>query len=227
MKYELILFDADDTLFDFKKAENYAFDKTFEELKIQYDREKCRIMYDEINKSLWKEFENGCITSEALRIERFERLFKKLNLIYDSTKASDLFVYYLSESSFIFKESLEILQHLHKKYKLAIITNGLSQVQNKRLKNSKISHFFDAYIISDDIKIAKPDPKIFEYALNIMNHKDKSTVLVVGDNLSSDIKGGINTHIDTCWFNINRCINHTDIKPTYEIHDLLDLKNIL
>lgn len=82
-------------------------------------------------------------------------------------------------------------------------------------------------MISEEVKVSKPNPKIFEHALNNMNHIDKRNVLMVGDSLTSDIQGGINFGIDTCWFNPNKIVNRTDIKPTYEISNLMKLKNIL
>lgn len=97
----------------------------------------------------------------------------------------------------------------------------------KELRESDVGHYFNDVIISDEIKIAKPNPEIFEYALKSLNHDDKSSVLMVGDSLSSDIKGGLNASIDTCWCNLANKINNTDIVPKYEINNLLDLKNIL
>jgi 2-haloacid dehalogenase len=110
---------------------------------------------------------------------------------------------------------------------LAIITNGLKDVQNYRIKKSVIGEYFEDIVISEEVKVAKPNSKIFEHALNNLKHTDKSKVLMVGDSLTSDIQGGINFGIDTCWFNPSKTVNTTKIKPTFEIANLMELKDIV
>ncbi|WP_296648099.1 YjjG family noncanonical pyrimidine nucleotidase [Romboutsia sp. 13368] len=227
MEYKVILFDADDTLFDFKKTEKHALEKLMSNLDTKYDNDYCINIYKEINTQIWKELEEGKITSDKLKVERFQRLINKLNLSDDANRLSNLYIEFLSQGSFLYEETKELLDYLSKNYKLAIITNGLSDVQHKRIRESEVSHYFDEIIISQEVKISKPDPRVFEYALNSLNHDDKSSVLMVGDSLTSDIKGGINASIDTCWFNLFNKSNDTDISPKYEINNLLDLKNIL
>ncbi|EKY27401.1 YjjG family noncanonical pyrimidine nucleotidase [Clostridium celatum] len=227
MKYELILFDADETLFDFKKSERYAFMESLSDFKINYDKEECMKIYSEINTAIWKEFEKGTITSDKLKVERFNRLFKRLSVDKDAEKFSKAYMNHLSEASFIYNEAFEILDYLKDKYRLAIITNGLLDVQNKRIRESKIEHYFQEIIISDEIKIAKPMAKIFDYTLEKLNFKDKSKVLMIGDSLTSDIQGGINAEIDTCWFNVNNKEKPKDMDITYVINNILELKNIL
>lgn len=227
MKYELILFDADETLFDFKKSERYAFMKSLESFDINFDKEECMKIYHEINTEIWKEFEEGKITSENLKVERFNRLFKKIDLNEDPIEFSKLYIKYLSNASFIYKESYEILEYLKERYRLSIITNGLIDVQSKRIRESDIAHYFETIVISDEIKIAKPNSEIFDYTLDKLKFKDKSKVLMVGDSLSSDIRGGINAKIDTCWLNIDSLDKPKDIDITYIINNLLEIKNIL
>ncbi|MGL5379880.1 YjjG family noncanonical pyrimidine nucleotidase [Clostridium sp.] len=227
MKYEVILFDADDTLFDFKKTEDYAFNKLLENFNIGGDKANCREIYNKINSKLWKDFEQGLITSDALKVERFVRFLEELNENHDASEFSNKYVEFLGEGSFIFDEAVELLEYLKEKYRLAIITNGLAKVQNNRIRKSEIANYFEDFIISDEVKIAKPDARIFEYALKSLNHIDKSKVLMVGDSLSSDIKGGQNFGIDTCWFNINGIKNESEIKPTYEIKNILELKELI
>ena len=227
MEYKVILFDADDTLFDFKKTEKHALENLMYSLDTDYDKDYCINIYREINTKIWKEFEEGKITSDKLKVERFQRLIDTLNLSDDANRLSNLYVKFLSEGSFLYEDTKNILDYLSKNYKLGIITNGLAEVQHKRIRESEVSHYFDEVIISGEVKIAKPDPKIFEYALNSLNHDDKSSVLMIGDSLTSDIKGGINASIDTCWCNLFNKVNSTDINPKYEINNLLELKNIL
>ncbi|MGG7078679.1 YjjG family noncanonical pyrimidine nucleotidase [Clostridium sardiniense] len=227
MKYEVLLFDIDETLFDFKKGENFAFLKCVDDFNLSEDKEACIKLYREINTLIWQEFEKGLITSKDLKVDRFRRLIKALNIERDAEEISNTYMRYLGMSTFLFDGVEELINELSKDYRLAIVTNGLKETQTNRINKSTIGKYFDAVIISDGIGIAKPDARIFEYALDRINYKDKSKVLMIGDSLTADIKGGINAEIDTCLYNPDKKVNDTDIKPTYEIHKLEDLKNIL
>lgn len=227
MKYEVILFDADETLFDFKKSEKYAFEQAILEFNIDYREDYHLKIYSDINTGIWKEFECGLITQEKLKVERFRRLSHELNIKFDEIAFSKSYLKHLSHSSFLYDESTELIEKLSKNYKLSIITNGLSDVQSNRIRKSSIAKYFDDIVISEEVNISKPNPKIFEIALNNINYNDKNKVLMVGDSLTSDIQGGINFGIDTCWYNPNKVENRTDFKPTYEISSLAQLSEIL
>ncbi len=227
MKYELILFDADDTLFDFKKSERESFKNTMLEFNIEYDENHHLKIYQGINRAIWREFEDGLITQEKLKVERFKRLSDNLKAGFDEKEFAKVYIKHLANCSFLFEESIDLIKNLHKDFKLTVITNGLTDVQNKRIKRSIISEYFEQVIISEEVKVSKPDPKIFEYALKYIGCTDKSKVLMVGDSLTSDIQGGINFGIDTCWYNPKRIENKTEIIPTYEISNLMKLKDIL
>lgn len=227
MKYEVILFDADDTLFDFKKSEREAFKNTILEFNIEYDESYHLKTYQEINTVMWKELEQGLITQENLKIERFKRLSDKLNIRFDETHFAKSYIEHLAGASFLYDGSIDLIENLSKSHKLSIVTNGLAFVQHKRIRESIISKYFADIVISEEILVSKPNPKIFEHALKNINHNDKSKVLMVGDSLTSDIKGGINFGIDTCWYNPNKIINKTSIKPTYEISNFNELQSLL
>lgn len=227
MKYEIIIFDADETLFDFKKSERDAFKNTMLEFDIEYDENHHLKVYKDINTAIWKELENGLITQKKLKIERFKKLSDKLNAGFDEVEFSKSYMKHLSNASFLYDDSIDLLESLHKNYRLTIVTNGLKDVQDNRIRKSIIAKYFEDIVVSEEVEISKPDPKIFEHALNNINHTDKSKVLIVGDSLTSDIQGGINFGIDTCWYNPNKIINKTEIKPTYEISKLMELKDIL
>lgn len=227
MKYEVIIFDADETLFDFKKSEREAFKNTMLKFDIEYDKNYHLKIYKEINTGIWKEFEQGLITQEKLKIERFKRLSDKLNIKFDEINFAKSYMEHLADASFLFDDSIDLIENLNKSYKLSIVTNGLTSVQDKRIRKSTIAKYFDAIVISEEILIAKPDPKIFEYTLKHMNFSDKSKVLMVGDSLTSDIQGGINFGVDTCWYNPNKIENKTSITPTYEISSFDELKSLL
>jgi len=227
MKYEIIIFDADDTLFDFKKAEKEAFKSTMLEFNIEYDEDYHLKEYSNINADIWKEFEKGLITQEKLKVERFKRFSEKLKIEFDEIEFANSYTKNLSFASFLYDDSIELIENLHKDYRLTIITNGLTEVQHKRVRNSVIGKYFEEVVISEEVGAAKPDIKIFEHALSKINYTDKRKVLMVGDSLSSDIKGGINFGIDTCWFNPEKVENKSGLNPTYEITKLTLLKNIL
>lgn len=227
MNYEIIIFDADETLFDFNKSERTAFKNAMLDFKIEYDENHHLKIYHEINKAIWKEFEEGLISQEKLKVERFRRLSEKLNAEFDEVEFSKVYMKHLGDACFLFEESEALVESLHKDYRLVIVTNGLKEVQTNRIKRSSIARYFEDVVISDEVKVAKPDPRIFEIALNNLKHTDKSKVLVVGDSLTSDIRGGINLGVDTCWYNPGRLTNETEIKPSFEISSLMELKQIL
>ncbi|MBC8061603.1 MAG: noncanonical pyrimidine nucleotidase, YjjG family [Clostridiaceae bacterium] len=227
MKYQIIIFDADETLFDFKKSEKEALQNTLLEFDIKYDENHHLKVYKAINTAIWKELENGLITQKKLKVERFKRLSDSLNAGFDEVEFAKSYIKHLSLASFLYDDSMELVESLHKNYRLTIITNGLKDVQDTRIRKSIIAKYFEDIVVSEEVKVSKPDPKIFEHALNNIKHTDKSKVLLVGDSLTSDIQGGLNFGIDTCWFNPSKIVNKTAIKPTYEISNLMELKDIL
>lgn len=227
MKYEVLLFDADETLLDFDKAEEYAVEKVMGHGKIEYDREYHLDHYREVNKEIWDEFERELITPKELKVERFKRLSKRLGIDLDHEDMSKKYLEFLGETGFLIEGAEGLLNKLKGKYKLVLITNGLSAVQNSRLKNSLLEDYFDEIIISEEVGIAKPNPKIFQYTFEKINHKNKDTALMIGDSLKSDIQGGINFGIDTCWYNPKGKDNNTSLKPTYEIKNLNKVMEIL
>ena len=227
MKYEIIMFDADETLFDFKKSERAALKNTMLEFDIEYDENYHLKVYKEINTTIWKELENGLITQKKLKIERFKRFSDTLNAGFDEALFAKSYMKHLSLASFLYDASIDLIVSLYKDYRLTIITNGLKDVQDNRIRKSIIAKYFEDIVISEEVNVSKPNPKIFEYALNNINHTDKSKVLIVGDSLTSDIQGGINYGVDTCWFNPSKTINKTVIKPTYEIYNMMELRDIL
>lgn len=227
MKYEIIIFDSDETLFDFKKAEKVAFKNTILEFQINYEENYHYKVYKDVNTAIWAELEKGLIAQENLNTERFKRFANKLNITFDAKEFGKTYMKHLGNGSFLLEDSLSTIENLYKNYRLTIITNGLKEVQRNRIGISPIAKYFEDIVISEEVKVAKPNPKIFEIALSNINFTDKSKVLMVGDSLTSDIKGGINFGIDTCWFNPSQHENTTEMKPTFEISSLLELKDIL
>lgn len=238
MKYELVLIDLDDTLFDYSKTEDSAFRKTFEKMgffevseikreKMEENYEKIKKRYKEINLQLWKDLENGKIDKDRLRVLRFERIIEEFGLGYDSIGMSELYLKKLREGVFPFEMTEKLCEYLHSKYKVGVVTNGIKEVQHSRIENSEIAKYIDKLVISEEVGANKPDKKIFEYAMDYFGVLDKKSVMMVGDSLVADIKGGQNTGIDTCWVNLKNIENNTGIVPKYEVKKLEELFKIL
>ncbi|MGC7588939.1 pyrimidine 5'-nucleotidase [Bisgaard Taxon 46] len=211
MKYQWIFFDADDTLFSFDAFA--GLQKLFSDYGVDFQSDD----FDEfqrINKPLWVQYQNAEITAEQLQVTRFASWAKKLN-----KKPVELNDHYLTAMADICKpleQVVETLEVLKVRANLGIITNGFTRLQKLRLEKTGLTDCFQFVTISEEVGIAKPDPRIFEYSLELAKVKDRSQVLMVGDNLDSDILGGHNANIDTCWLHYNR-ENHSNIKPTYSI----------
>ena len=226
-KYEFLLFDFDGTLTDYEKTESWSLREAFRVTGIPYDEDRVLPEYNRINAGLWKEFEKGGISAPDLRLKRFSDLFDFCKIKADPEKISRAYMGFLSESVFLFDGTLDLLETLHRGHKIGLITNGLKEAQRKRLAISGADRYMDSVAVSDEIGIQKPDPGIFEYAMKEAGHSGKATTLIIGDSLTSDIQGGINFGIDTCWFNPKGKTADSGIKPTYEIRSLHELPVLL
>ena len=238
MSYKLVLIDLDDTLFDYPKTEKEAFRNSFKELgffveselgnaKKEKIYEKIKDRYKDVNLQLWKDLEKGAVDKDRLKIVRFEKIIGEFDLKYDPYKMSELYLKKLGEGIFPFEATEKLCEYLHSKYKVGIVTNGIKEVQHSRIENSTIAKYIDKIIISDEVGVNKPDKRIFEYAMNYFEIMDKSEVIMIGDSLGADIKGGQNAGIDTCWVNLRNNVNDTGIVPKYEVRKLEELFEIL
>ena len=238
MRYKLVLIDLDDTLFDYPKTEKTAFRNTFEELgffveselgnaKKEEIYEKIKDRYKDVNLQLWKDLEKGAVDKDRLKVVRFEKIIEEFDLKYNPYEMSELYLKKLGEGIFPFEATEKLCEYLHSKYKVGIITNGIKEVQHSRIENSAISKYIDKIIISDEVGVNKPDKRIFEYAINYFEIMDKSEVIMIGDSLGADIKGGQNAGIDTCWVNLRNNVNDTGIVPKYEVRKLEEMFEIL
>ncbi len=222
MKYHAVLFDADGTLFDFHRAESYALEEAFRELGLDFSPEY-RESYERINREVWRLFELGEISSVDLRVLRFERFLEKIGADIDPEKMSSSYLSWLARAEFLLDGAQELVEALAGKVKLAIVTNGLKDVQRGRFGRSPIRRHFDSIVISEEVGVQKPDPAIFVHALDRLEHEDKGSVLMVGDSLTSDIQGGVNFGIDTCWFNPGGIELPESPTPSYVIERLEEL----
>lgn len=227
MKYKLLIIDADDTLYDFSKAEKYALVNAMNDLKIDVNEEYHVPLYREINIAIWEEFERGEITQQVLKVERFRRFLEAANMNYDAKAFSISFMDHLADAEIYLEGAVELVQRLSKKYRMVIVTNGLTRVQKYRVRQAVIAPYFERVIISEEIGYAKPDPMIFVEGLKGVELPPKPEMVMIGDTFNSDIMAGINYGIDTIWMNQKGKKNTSKYSPTYEVHSLEELESIL
>jgi 2-haloacid dehalogenase len=225
-RYELVFLDADETLYDFRKAEGCALREAFDRRGYELGEEELGA-YDDINKELWRRVERGDMDQRRLKTERFRLLFERLGLDEDAESFGALYVERLSEATFLLEGAQELCEYLAGKYRLAIITNGIKEVQRSRFERSPIKSYVERLIVSEEAGCSKPDPGIFENACELMGFRDKARMIMIGDSLASDIQGGINFGIDSCWLNLAAVGNETGIRPTYEARSLWGIRGIL
>ncbi len=228
MKYKILLFDADNTILDFDKAEEQALKFAFDNNKLYYDDNvlKC---YRRNNIKQWQLYESGAIKDKSeVLISRFENTFRELNLSVDCKPTADLYESNLHNGCFVVSNAEEVLQKLQTfDCKLYIVTNGVLSIQNSRMKGSGMDKYFIKRFVSEKIGIPKPSKAYFDYCFANIEDFEKSKTLIIGDSLTSDIQGGINSGIDTCWYNPKRLKNYSGITPTYEIDNLEQVLKIV
>lgn len=227
MKYRLVLFDADETLFDFRKGEAICFADTMKDQELPSSGPSLFEDYKKISLELWTALELGQIEKDFLKTERWRRLFEKHGLNGDAKRASDRYLGGLSNQAHLFDDSLATCEALKGRATLGFVTNGVASVQRSRLALSTLAPLFDFMVISEDCGYTKPDRRIFDHALSQAKHADRSSVLMVGDRLEADILGAKNAGIDSVWYNPAGLKNHLGVQPTYEIRKLSELPKIV
>lgn len=223
---EYILLDLDDTILDFPWAENQAITRTLTAFGIDPTPEVCAL-YSKINLEHWRRLERKELTREQLRVGRFQVLLQELGIEADPLAMSDTYVQCLSEGHCFIPGARETVETLARHYRLFLVTNSSTQVQYGRLKSANISHYFEKIFISQEIGFNKPDIEFFNRCFAQIPGFDKSKAIIVGDSLTSDIQGGINAGITTCWVNPNHRPVWKDITPDYQIENLPQLLPIL
>ncbi len=224
-QYQTLLFDIDDTLLDFTAAEDHALRCLFEKYHLVLTDEMNHF-YKKMNRQLWSSFERGEIEKEQLLHSRFPILFQQLGLTVDGVHLDNLYRHYLEQSAVLIDGAEQLIKQLANHYDLYIVTNGVARTQTIRLKNAGLTNYFKGVYISETIGYQKPMKEFFNRVFeNIPKHEMYKT-LIIGDSLSSDIQGGFNVGIDTCWFN-PKSAKVSIQNPTYEIQHLTALVEIL
>ena len=226
-KYSCLLFDADDTILDFHAAQQFALTKTLNEADIPATPENLAI-YDEINKSLWRELEKGNIRRETIALRRFELFFEACGIQKDVSKIAFAYTEHLKKCYHIVAFADDVLDYFFKKeVPMYVITNGTKDIQISRLYGSGLSRFFYRCFISEEVGAAKPQKAFFDYVTSHIPDFVREEALVIGDSLSSDILGGYNAGIDTCYINRKQKPLDGTVTPTYVIDSILQLPKII
>lgn len=225
-KYEILMFDLDNTILDFDKSEDYALLKLIERFGIQRKDEFIG-KYTEINDELWSKLEKGAVSFDELANSRFSLTMECFGQSVDGRQWNELYTDYLAEACFPIDGALEVVEALSHSFRIFIITNGLVKVQKKRIETSGLLDYSKGVFVSQLMGVSKPDRLFFERAAAEISNFCKEKTLVIGDSLSSDVKGGYNFGVDTAWLNKGGAVNSSGIKPTYEIKELRELYEIL
>ena len=226
-KYDIFLFDADGTLYNFDIAEANALKVMFNNYGFGYSDETLA-KYRKINVHLWDSYEKGEVSKDDLQTLRFSRLFEAIGIHYDETDFNKKYLAELGKGAFLIDGALEMCREIIKNGKLIyIVSNGIMATQEARIKHSLIKDYISDFFVSEFVGYKKPDVEYFEYVFSHIPQVGKDKILLVGDSLSADIAGGNNAGIDTCWFNMDRNENQTGIMPTYEISRLHELNSFV
>ena len=224
--FEFLFLDLDDTILDFQKAEHVALSKTLKEFGLE-PTERVLKRYNLINKAHWEALERKELTREQVLVGRFQVLFEEMGITVEPVQVARSYEHNLSIGHWFLPGAEEAVERLSKKYKLYLASNGTAKVQAGRLASANISRFFEEVFVSQEIGANKPSPEYFERCFARIPGLDKSKTIMVGDSLTSDILGGQNAGIATCWVNPHHKQGREDIRVDYEIESLSQLEDLL
>jgi 2-haloacid dehalogenase len=224
--YEFLFLDLDDTILDFHKAERIAIAKTITDFGVE-PTEAVLQRYHLINKAHWEMLERGELTREQVLVNRFAVLFAELGVQVDAVQCARTYERNLSIGHYFLPGAQEAVDALSKKYRLFLASNGTAVVQKGRMTSANLYPYFEKVFVSQEIGYNKPSKRYFERCFAQIPGFDPSRAIIVGDSLSSDIRGGNNAGIATCWVNPTHAAAPEDIHVDYEIEALSQLEALL
>ena len=223
---QFVLIDLDDTILDFHKAERIGLENTLRHFGLE-PTEDTIALYLQINQAHWHALEQGKMTRKQVNEGRFTELFRRFQKEVDGPACAAYYLSQLALTHDYLPGAEEMMAALSPKYQLYVASNGNIAVQTPRLANSGLNAYIQDAFISEALGENKPSKAYFDICFSRIPGFDSSKAIMVGDNLTSDIQGGINAGIHTCWFNPAGKTNTTSIQPDYEIHSLSQLETLL
>lgn len=223
---ETIFLDLDDTLLDFTRSEAAALSRAFREVSLPATSAVLE-RYHAINAAQWELLEEGKLTREQVLTRRFELLFSELGEARDPLAVCERYESYLAESHDMIPGASELLEELSRRYPLYLASNGASAVQHSRLQRAGMERYFRKIFISEELGVDKPSAEFFARCFAAVPNGSPQTALMVGDSLTSDIRGGKRAGMQTCWFNPHGRPGNPQMVPDYEIASLPDLSRLL
>lgn len=221
-----ILLDMDNTILDFTRAERVAASKALAAMGIQPTDELLK-RYHEVNEDQWRLFELGELEREQVKVRRYELLFDEMGIDASPRETAKVYEGLLGIGHYFMDGAVELLETLSSEYRLYLATNGTSNVQKSRISSAGISKYFRGIYISEDVGYNKPDPRYFEACFKDIPSFIREETVMIGDSLTSDIKGGINAGIKTVWFNHEGKSRDDSIVPDYEVHSLDEIPALM
>ena len=217
-----LFWDIDDTLLDFKRGEAAAIRQTLTHIGVAPTDEGVRL-YSESNDALWKRLERGEVTREQILIGRFAQLFSVLGIVGDAPMTQEIYFSYLGEQHDFVSGAKAVLDALHGSIPMYAVSNGTTVIQNKRLLASGLDRYFDRVFLSQEIGAEKPSPAFFDACFAVLPDVRRDEVLIIGDSLTSDMRGGEMAGLQTCWFNPRGKENNLGVRVDHEIAALGEL----
>ncbi len=222
---EFLFLDLDDTILDFHKAERIALSKTIRDFGVE-PTEEVLTLYHGINRWHWEQLELGNLTREEVLVNRFGVLFERLGKTVEATQCARAYEKNLSIGHYFLPGAEEAVDALSKKYRLFLASNGTASVQKGRMTSANLYRFFETVFVSQEIGHNKPSKAYFDACFASIPGFDREKAIMVGDSLSSDIKGGINAGMKTVWVNPGH-LPCGEIRPDYEIESISQLEALL
>lgn len=227
VRYQLFLFDLDDTLLDFRASEHLSFARTMAALGHDGPLDALFHDYQAINLALWRSFEAGTVAKDFLKVERFRQTFGLHGIALDPEAASRLYLDALPETVVLVDGGLEVCAALAGRGEIGIVTNGVDHIQQRRIASSGLAPYLSFVATSEACGYAKPDVRIFDYAAGMARAFVPETTLIVGDRLDADILGANRFGSASCWFNPGRLPNLSEARPSFEVARLHELIPVL